>query len=169
VRQADAYATLAARLPHGARWVVTPLSRTSRTAEAIFAAGHPAAMLTVEPDLIEQDLGDWQGLEHAALPPLLTRAAHAFWPLDAEERPPGGESVADMIIRVGRAIERLAAAGGDTVVVAHGGSIRATLAHVLGLTPHQCLAFSVQNLSLTRIERHGADWQVACVNESPGA
>ena len=32
---------LAARLPRPAAWIVTPLSRTRRTAEAIFAAGYP--------------------------------------------------------------------------------------------------------------------------------
>src|SRR5271156_5650034 len=53
---------LAPRLPRPADWLVTPLSRTRRTAEAIFAAGYPHASLGVEPGLIEQSLGDWQGL-----------------------------------------------------------------------------------------------------------
>ena len=33
------YEVLAARLPRPARWLCTPLSRTRRTAETIFAAG----------------------------------------------------------------------------------------------------------------------------------
>ena len=109
VRQLPQYSALARTLPQPARWLCTPLSRTRRTAEAIMAAGYPAQELAVEPGLIEQDLGDYQGLAHAALPPLLTAPAHPFWPLSADERPPGGESMADVVRRVGAAMERLAA------------------------------------------------------------
>jgi broad specificity phosphatase PhoE len=167
--EAASYRWLAARLPEGAAWVVTPLSRTRATAAAIFAAGHAAAPLTVEPDLIEQGLGDWQGLSHEAFSALLRHPPHPFWPHGAAERPPGGEAFDDVVARVGPAIERLADAhpGGDVVVVAHGGSIRAAVAHAMGLTAHQALVFSIKNLSLTRLERHGADWRVAAVNEEP--
>ena len=43
LEQAPMYRALAARLPRPAVWKVTPLSRTRRTAEAIFAAGYPHA------------------------------------------------------------------------------------------------------------------------------
>jgi len=158
---------LGARLPRPARWVVTPLSRTRATAAAIFAAGYPEAPLEVEPDLAEQHLGEWQGITHEALTERLRQPPHPFWPHAAEERPPGGESFGDVRGRVGPVIERLAARGGDTVVIAHGGSIRAAVAHALGLTSHQALALSVRNLSLTRLERHGGDWRIASVNEEP--
>ncbi len=95
------YRSLAARLPRPAAWVVTPLSRTALTAEALFRAGYPAQLPAVEPDLIEQDLGDWHGLPHADLPPKLQLPAHAFWPLGGEEVPPGGESMADVIAGLG--------------------------------------------------------------------
>ena len=55
--------------------MVTPLSRTRRTAETIFAHGYPPAPLRVEPDLIEQSLGEWQGLPHADLPARLALPA----------------------------------------------------------------------------------------------
>jgi broad specificity phosphatase PhoE len=170
IEQAPMYAALARRLPRPARWFVTPLSRTRRTAEAIFAAGHPAAKLTVEPGLIEQSLGEWQGLSHAELPARLTLPAPPFWPLAGLEHPPGGESMAHVIGRVGNAMERLAAShqGEDLVVVMHGGSIRAAVAHALRIPPDTALQLSVQNLSLTRLERHPAAWRVVCVNELPG-
>jgi alpha-ribazole phosphatase len=156
---------LAARLPHPAAWVVSPLSRTRLTAAAIFAAGYPEA----EPAMIEQSLGEWQGLAHAELPERLSRPAHAFWPLGGAERPPGGESMADVILRVGGSLERLAEhhAGGDVVVVSHGGAIRAAVAHALGIHAEAALMLSVQNLSLTRLERHRHAWRVVSVNEMP--
>src|SRR3954454_10379803 len=79
LEQAPMYRALAARLPRPAAWKVTPLSRTRRTAEAIFAAGYPRtepAVPAVEPGLIEQSLGEWQGLPHAELPALLRLPAH---------------------------------------------------------------------------------------------
>src|SRR4029077_4690191 len=81
LEQTPMYQALAARLPRPAVWKVTPLSRTRRTADAIFAAGYPPTEPEVEPDLIEQSLGEWRGLPHAELPPLLTLPKHAFWPL----------------------------------------------------------------------------------------
>ena len=41
LEQAPMYRSLAARLPRPADWLVTPLSRTRRTAETIFAHGYP--------------------------------------------------------------------------------------------------------------------------------
>jgi hypothetical protein len=35
----------------------------------------------------------------------------------------------------------------------------------MGVDGHPVLAFSVKNLSLTRIEKVGPDWRVAAVNE----
>jgi alpha-ribazole phosphatase len=137
IEQAPMYQALARRLPQPALWSVTPLSRTRRTAEAIFAAGYPRAPLAVEPDLIEQSLGEWQGL---------------------------------VIARVGAALERLAVAhpDQDLVIVMHGGAIRAAVAHALRIAPDTALLMSVQNLALTRLERHPQAWRVVCVNELPG-
>lgn len=170
VAQAGQYRALADRLPRPARWACSPLSRTRRTAEAIFAAGYPAQPLTVVPGLIEQNLGDYQGLVHADLPARLAAPAHPFWPLSASERPPGGESMEDVVFRVGRTMDALAAehAGHDLVVLSHGGTIRAAVAHALAATAEQALHLSVHNISLTRIERVPEGWRVVCVNEWPG-
>jgi alpha-ribazole phosphatase len=170
LEQAPMYRALAARLPRPAVWKVTPLSRTRRTAEAIFAAGYPSAEPEVEPDLIEQSLGEWQGLPHAELPARLALPKHAFWPLAGHERPPGGETMADVIARVGASLERLADqhADEDVVVVSHGGAIRAAVAHCLRIGPDNSLHLVVQNLSLTRLEKSPDGWRVVCVNELPG-
>ena len=170
VAQVPMYQALAARLPRPATWICTPLSRTRRTAEAIFQAGYPSQQLSVESDLIEQDLGDFQGLAHAAVPPLLAAPAHPFWPLAATERPPNGESVADVLIRVGKAMDRIVERlmGQDVVIVSHGGAIRAAVAHAMAIDAERALHLSVHNLSLTRLERLAEGWRVVSINESPG-
>jgi broad specificity phosphatase PhoE len=146
------------------------LSRTRRTAEAIFAAGYPAAPLEVVPGMIEQSMGHWQGRPHAEIPALLQHPAHAFWPLAGDEVPPGGESMVQVIARVGTTLEQLARAhaGRNLVLVSHGGAIRAAVAHALGIGASNALHLSVQNLSLTCIERHAQGWKVVCVNEMAG-
>jgi broad specificity phosphatase PhoE len=160
------YLSLAAALPQNADWIVTPLSRTVRTAANLIAAGHQAAQPTVEPDLIEQNLGTWQGLPHAALPEKLTHPAHPFWPLAGAERPPGGESFSAVITRVGATLERLAEErpGREIIVVSHGGAIRAAVAHALRIDADNALHLSIFNLSLTRLERVADGWRVVCVN-----
>lgn len=166
---AETSARLAARLPQPARWFVTPLSRTRATAEAVFASGYQAAPLAVEPGFIEQHFGDWHGTAHDVLPSKLTRPAHPFWIISAEETPPNGESSDAMKLRVGAALERLAAdhVGEEVVVVAHGGSIRGALAHALDVPMRVALHFSIRNQSITRLRRAADGWHVMAVNETP--
>ncbi len=165
--QGATYRALAARLPRDAVWLVTPLQRTRRTAEEILAAGPTPATLAVEPRLTEQDLGAWQGLPHADLPARLTDPAHPFWPVAAGEVPPGGESMEHVLHRVGAALEDLAQAhsGRDVVCVSHGGAIRAAVAHALGVGATAALHLSVQNLSLSVLERFAHGWRVVLVND----
>ena len=96
--------------------------------------------------------------------------AHAFWPLAGYEKPPGGESMAEVITRAGAAMDRLAEAyaGRDVVIVSHGGTIRGAIAHALQIEPDSALRLSIQNLSLTRLQLTAEGWRVQCVNELPG-
>lgn len=168
--EARLYQSLAGRLPAGAVWAVSPLSRARGTAEAIFAAGYARPdTLIVAPGLIEQDLGAWQGLTYSEMQTRLSLDPHPFWPHAAEEAPPGGETMRQVIARVGACLEDLAQgwAGREVVAVSHGGAIRAALAHAMGASGHAVLHVSVKNLSLTRLERHGQGWRVVCVNADP--
>jgi broad specificity phosphatase PhoE len=170
VAQAPQYRALARRLPRPAVWACTPLSRTRNTALAIFRAGYPEQDLRVVDGLIEQNLGAYQGLPHAELPARLAAPAHPFWPLSATERPPGGESMQDVVDRVGPTMEALAETyrGQEVVIVSHGGAIRAAIAHALRGDAQQALHFSIHNISLSRLERLPEGWRVVSVNEWPG-
>jgi broad specificity phosphatase PhoE len=175
----SAFAGLAGILPAGAVWVTSHLVRTVETARAILDADpgkfdgiEPAAV----PELAEQHLGDWQGLERKAFYAERRVGTHAFWFAPAEERPPGGESFADVVGRVAPAIERLTRShrGRDIVAVTHGGTIRAALGLALGLSPQAALAFSADNCSVTRVDHlSGAGdpglWRVVAVNRRPVA
>ncbi len=170
IRDEPLHRALAARLPRPARWITSPLSRTRDTALALFRAGYPEQPLAVETGISEQELGEWQGISHADFATRLTVPAHPFWPLSGAERPPGGESMDDVIARVGPTLERLAEnhQGGDVVIISHGGAIRAAVAHAAGISGHQSLHFAIQNLSLTLLERASEGWRVTGVNELLG-
>ena len=113
-------------------------------------------------------------MKYADLAALQADAYHRFWLAPAHEAPPGGESFIDVMGRVSRTIRRLNEqhAGRDIIAVAHGGTIRAALAEALELSPEAALAFAVDNLSLTRLERFdgpgvGHGWRIVSVNQPP--
>ncbi len=163
----DRYAALAARLPRPAQVVITPLSRTRLTYDALIRAGYPKQAPLVEPAFIEQDFGHWQGRAIAEFTNRVRADKHPFWPIHAAETPPGGESFQDLIYRVGAGMERLSSSHPthDVIVISHGGAIRAACAYALGLNPHQALSLSIENISLTRLERHEDSWRLISLNE----
>jgi alpha-ribazole phosphatase len=76
--------------------------------------------------------------------------------------------------RVHSAITRLSKThrGRDILAVTHGGTIRAALALALDLAPETALSFSIDNLSLTRIDHIPGPggrrlWRVGTVNQPP--
>jgi broad specificity phosphatase PhoE len=175
---AEVFAGLAAELPANAVWVTSNLVRTRQTAEAILAAD-PGKFAGVEPEalpeLAEQHLGEWQGLERQAFYAARKIGTHALWFAHADERPPGGETFAELVGRVAPAIERLTREhrNRDIVAVTHGGTIRAALGVALGLAPQAALAFSTDNCSLTRLDHLAAGdgaglWRIVAVNRCLG-
>jgi alpha-ribazole phosphatase len=174
------FAGLAAQLPRDAVWVTSELRRTHETAAAIIRAGLPGPQPIPGPealalaDLAEQNFGVWQGLTHDALSRSRNGDFHRFWHAPAHEAPPGGESFVAVVERVSRTIHRLVEdyAGRDIITVAHGGTIRAALGLALGLDPETALAVSIDNCSITRIDRIdgpgvGNGWRVVTVNRPP--
>ncbi len=158
ISHAGAYKRLAPSLPADALWLCSHLSRTRETAAALRphmeALGHDPPETLELREIAEQDFGAWQGMNFAELKARLGAGFDAFWRAPAEARPPGGESFAEVIARVGEAVGRITQehAGRDIVAFAHGGSIRAALAAALELSPECALRFQIRNLSLTRID-----------------
>lgn len=168
------FAALARTLPGDAMWMTSHLSRTVETAKAIAAAGLAIPEPVVERDLAEQNFGDWQGKSWDQMREIDPDAHDAFWRDPVRARPPGGESFADQIARTARVIRRMtdANAGRDIVAVAHGGTIRAAVAHALGLEPEQGMAVTVSTLSVSVLEHvkdgllrgRGGVWRVIGIN-----
>jgi ribonuclease H / adenosylcobalamin/alpha-ribazole phosphatase len=133
----DQAAAVAARLADrgGIDVVLTsPLLRALRTAEAVAdAVGVP---LAVDPDLVETDFGDWEGLTFREV---LARWPDemAAWQADVSAAPPGGESFAMVAKRVNVALDRLLTerTGQTVVVVSHVTPIKTLVCRALLAPP----------------------------------
>lgn len=151
-------AALRRRLPRDAASYASPARRTVETAQ----------VLGLEPVLIddftEQDFGDWTGQRHNELAAAGGETYAQFWNDPAHARPPGGESFADQVARVGRGLARIGP--GTATLVVHSGTIRAALCIALEMTPDAALRFVIDPLSLTRIDRLATGWRVLSVNQS---
>src|SRR4051794_20638503 len=104
------------------RVITTDLRRARETAQAL---GHPAAV--PDPVWREIDVGEWEGRPLAELP----AGQEPAW-RGGDLVPPGGERWEELEARVADALDGLIAAGGDWLVVTHGGGTRAGVAHGAG-------------------------------------
>lgn len=105
------------------RVVTSPLSRCRRLADYI--AGQTSRDVTEDDRLREMDFGRWEGSAWSALP----RGEIDAWANDfLHARPHGGESVAMLRARALEALDAYRKLAGDTLIVTHGGVIKAALA-----------------------------------------
>jgi len=155
-----ALARLSAALPD-APVVSSDLIRAVATADAIAGTRE---RLPHERDLREMDFGDWDGLtyqEISARDPALSRS---FWTDPAMAAPPGGEGWEGFRSRVLLATQRLVAAHGELVVVAHFGTILALVQEATGETPAAVMGRPVTPLSLTEISLTPSHWNLRRMN-----
>ena len=167
------FESVASRLPKQAVWIVTDLKRTRQTAEAIANGGYSLpSELVEESRLREQGFGDWHGVRHADHDATRSDPFVGIWNCAPEVVPPGGESFVQLMERVNDAVEQLSERyrGQGIVCVAHGGTIRAALALARRLQPADALAFTISNVSVSRINHRHSDsdiapnWRVLSVN-----
>lgn len=166
---------VASKLPDNALWVTSPLKRTHQTAQALLDNGASAMEMIQDPDIVEQDFGDYNGLTHEELFALRDDAYLGFWPLPPEQQAPNGESFSMLRQRVESFISRMTAVhrGNDVVCVAHRGTILAALQIALDLPLRNSVSFDVGNVSLTRLTHHsdvpegGPQWRVGDVSWLP--
>ncbi|WP_239335397.1 histidine phosphatase family protein [Frankia sp. CiP3] len=131
--------------------------RTRQTADAL-----GLACATADPALRDLDMGDWRGRALAEIPAADLEA----WVGDPAQAPHGGESVAELIGRVGRWLARGARVSGHTIAVTHPAVIRAALVAVLRSPAEVFWRIDVPPLSTTFLHgRAGDAWNLrhACL------
>ncbi|MEZ0336052.1 MAG: cysteine-rich CWC family protein [Gemmatimonadales bacterium] len=146
--------------------LVTSDLRRARASADIFASRWKLEPV-VDPRLRELDFGEWERCTWQELEredP--DRLAH--WMRDWVRTPaPGGESFADLVARLSDWLEewdRTDGPQGTTVVVAHAGSIRATLCRLLGVPLEEAFGFQVDYARVTALSLWGATPTLICRN-----
>lgn len=122
--------------------LASPLQRAARTAELAGLRAEP------EPDLVEWDYGQLEGLTTAEI-----RANQPGWTVWTGAVP-GGETAADVGRRADRVLSRLRpvlAAGRDVCLVGHGHTLRVLGARWLGLAPEQGALLRLDTATVSRL------------------
>jgi broad specificity phosphatase PhoE len=122
--QARALAVAARAAAIVAVWT-SPMRRAAATAEIVSeATGAPVSVLA---DLAESDRGSWEGRPVAELRRTEPERFAAFEAASDGFAFPGGESLADQVVRTRAALDRVVAGPQPALVVAHVGTIRAAM------------------------------------------
>ena len=105
--------------------LTSPLQRASRTCQL---AGF-AAMAEVDPDLVEWNYGEFEGLQTDEI-----RNKRPGWHL-FRDGCPGGESPGEVGARADRVLKRICTGDGDTLLFSSGHFLRVMVVRWLGLDP----------------------------------
>lgn len=133
------------------------LMRAYKTAELALAASSPLNdhlrvgdgwQMTRHDDLRERDYGDLTGLNKDEIAAKYGAEQVHIWRRSYDVRPPGGESLADVVGRAGAYfdthIRPLLNAGKTVLVAAHGNTVRALLVHIGQNTPQNIAEREIQ-------------------------
>lgn len=127
------------------RLIASDLRRCRAAGEAIGdAAGLP---LTIDPRWRELDFGDWDG---KASDMIDRETIGRFWDDPDANPPPGGERWSALVARVSAAIAELPPV--PTLVVTHGGAMRAALHILCGFDQSQLWAFDLPYAALLSLK-----------------
>lgn len=121
--------------------ISSDLIRCSAAAQVIGQA--LALPVTTDPRWRELDFGDWDGLASADID---HQAIGAFWNDPDANPPPNGERWSALVARVSAAIADLPPR--PTLIVTHGGAMRAALAALCGFDQRQLWAFELPYAAL---------------------
>ncbi|MBM3979640.1 MAG: histidine phosphatase family protein [Planctomycetes bacterium] len=126
------------------RVFTSPLTRAKRTAELAGFAPE------IEPDLLEWDYGDYEGLKSAEI-----AAKRPGWNL-FRHGAPGGESPAEVIERIDKLVARLKAMTGNVLCFAHGHILRVLAVRWIdqSLTLGTCMLLGTATISVLSFNHH---------------
>jgi len=132
--------------------VSSDLERAEETARIV---GHACDVVpSVDVDLREVDVGVWTGKSHEEIAELYPDE-WAAWSSGLDLRRGGGETYAELAIRIEKAVARIVAmdARDPILVVSHGGSIKSYVSKMLGVSANGLRALAgVGNCGLTVVE-----------------
>lgn len=152
IRQADAIADRLESVRID-RVYSSDLIRASRTAEVV--AQRRGLQVSTTPLLREANLGVVQGLTRAEIEEKFPDVRHQWRANAITARPPGAESIEQVISRCAGLLDGLLSQTEDglgVLMVGHGGSLRGIVVSVLGLPPEAYHKLRFSNASLSIVD-----------------
>lgn len=163
--QSRRIAALLSQLPLAAVYC-SPLNRARSTAEKIaeFNRGQPE--LKMVPELVEVNVGHWEGLSWAEVAAQDAARYELFRTSAATLGYPGGETIAEVATRGEAALRKIASAhiGNIVAVVAHSVVNRSMISQVLGIDLNQGHLIPQENCTLNVLTFNGKRWKVKVIN-----
>ena len=131
------------------RVVASPLLRAQQTAQAISQGLSQQIEVETDPRWIELNYGDFDGQPVSSVSP----EQWATWRTDEHFRPPQGETLAELSVRVHDAIDALLAdsVSAHIVVVSHVSPIKAAVAWALGVGVEVSWRTALDRASMTTV------------------
>ena len=138
------------KAPRAQRILAGPERRTQETARAL------GLSVAIAVELRDCDYGRWGGRELSELQSLDPEGLIA-WLTDPIANPHGGESIVNLIDRVGRWMDEGTQAG-HTIAITHPPLIRGAIVHALQAPPAAFFRIDVAPLSITYLRFNGKAW-----------
>ena len=137
--------------------LTSDLRRVLDTAKPIVAGRDIRSIKSTR--LREKDFGEIEGKTFAEVERESPELFRRLFADDPDFAPPGGESDRRLIERVAAEVDALTASGdipdgANILVVAHGGTIRSLITHLMGLPPETLWRFLISNASLSTLTSH---------------
>lgn len=137
--------------------VASPLRRCRGFAESL--SNKLNIPIHVEPNLREIGFGLWEGHTSEEIFKLFPGSLEKYWDNPEENTPPGGEAITDFHDRISTSWNNLVTdhTGKHILTVAHGGTIRAVLKHILQIPFQTLWRLEIEFASRTRIKIYHTD------------
>ena len=155
-RGRESLSILSGRLPSCDIVLRSPALRAAQTAEGLTLDAR------AEPLLRDCNFGRWAGRSLADVQAQAPEAV-ADWLDNPYAAPPGGESFADVMTRIGGWMDGLLADGGSVLAITHPSVIRAAIAHALRAGPETLRHIDVGPLTRTKLSGGGGRWTLAAL------
>jgi 2,3-bisphosphoglycerate-dependent phosphoglycerate mutase/probable phosphoglycerate mutase len=166
IRQAEALAQRLRRIPFKLA-IASPTTRARLTAETILSDRE--APLLEDPRWAETNHGRWEGLTYREVRARFPEEAVARFADMLHGRPSGGDSLAEVALRVSQAWATLLQQnpGGRVLLVSHATPIQLILCAISGMAPTLHWRWRIDLGSVTAIDVYGGGAIVRMVNEIP--
>jgi len=144
------------------RLVASDLRRAADSARILSA--RIGGVLSLDPRLRELSFGEWEGLGwdeiHQRYPCQMAAWGERWW----EVAPPGGETFAELSRRSLSWLQEVPE-GEVVLAVGHGGSLRALLSALLGLSPKEVFDLRLDHAHVSAVAVDGRSCELLCLNQ----